>query len=634
MKSFFSLLKSQDLFKKPFFLRISQQDQVSSYFGVLISFFIYGLLLFQISQSDVFRKLSPKLLVQTIEASSRPRLIFSNQTITISLVDVYGIGYVDPTMFTVTVKNIQQDSTSNITSEKTLHLCQPEDMMTPEDLDEYYLRDSSFCLDNRTFGVEGFFNEGFIDYLIIELHLCQNSSFNNNSCASYDQMLSFLKGKYFQLIHSGNVVQTQNYAQPLKRKYQTDVYMVDVRIQKIIYYTFQQLQMTTDDGFLLSNLINLESFLFQKKEVDLTVSDDITAPVLTLSFYSSDQVLTIQRIYQSLPEALAVLGGLFTFLHFCGGVFCNFEKKLQITMTTMNYLYRFQTNNYENKQKASFSNWRNNERNMTETHFEKTIELKTTAKNRSMENIARFENENKPNQKDLDQDFFVLDHYSKEDEIKEIHETVKKPQEIIQDLANDDDASSPIKLGVEASVSPKRKKSFLQRLKTLKKPDRESKTFKEFVKISNQGKNLRFSLYEYFKLFAKQAFRRKKTFKEKLFLRTEKVFNEEIDVVQILKRIQDIDKLKSILLTPKQVSLFALLEDPIIFIDEHQQRKSLIHTRTLTEKSRENTEEAFQYYMELESNTQLGDLDRRLMEMVRNHIEGYRKYFGETKNNN
>ena len=129
MKSFSSFLKSQDLFKKPFLLRISQQDQVSSYFGVLISFCIYGLLLFQISQSDVFRKLSPKLLVQTKESSSRPKLIFSNQTIAISLVDSYGIGYVDPTMFTIVVKNIQQDSTSNITSEKSLHSCQPEDMM-------------------------------------------------------------------------------------------------------------------------------------------------------------------------------------------------------------------------------------------------------------------------------------------------------------------------------------------------------------------------------------------------------------------------------------------------------------------------------------------------------------------------
>ena len=49
-------------------------------------------------------------------------------------------------------------------------------------------------------------------------------------------------------------------------------------------------------------------------------------------------------------------------------------------------------------------------------------------------------------------------------------------------------------------------------------------------------------------------------FNEKLFVRAHEVFEKQIDIEQILQRVQDIEKLKYILLNEQQRTLFDVLE--------------------------------------------------------------------------
>jgi len=76
---------------------------------------------------------------------------------------------------------------------------------------------------------------------------------------------------------------------------------------------------------------------------------------------------------------------------------------------------------------------------------------------------------------------------------------------------------------------------------------------------------------------------RKLTQKEKLLLKAEEVFDKEIDIVSILLKLQEIEKLKFVLLNPSQISLLKLLDKPVISCDEDNQNLMVQLSRTILE---------------------------------------------------
>ena len=59
-------------------------------------------------------------------------------------------------------------------------------------------------------------------------------------------------------------------------------------------------------------------------------------------------------------------------------------------------------------------------------------------------------------------------------------------------------------------------------------------------------------------------------FKEKLFKKTEKAFKKEVDLISILNKIHEINKMKLLFLNQRQLTLFDLLSKPMIFVDERK----------------------------------------------------------------
>ena len=77
----------------------------------------------------------------------------------------------------------------------------------------------------------------------------------------------------------------------------------------------------------------------------------------------------------------------------------------------------------------------------------------------------------------------------------------------------------------------------------LKKKSNVIKDFKKFQTINNN--NLQISFWEYFKFNLHKVFRCcKKAFKEELFMKAQGIYEKEIDIVNILQRLHDIEKLK------------------------------------------------------------------------------------------
>ena len=78
------------------------------------------------------------------------------------------------------------------------------------------------------------------------------------------------------------------------------------------------------------------------------------------------------------------------------------------------------------------------------------------------------------------------------------------------------------------------------------------------------------NIFDYFKI---AIFNKNKTEylreKQKLLRMSNKEINDQLDIITILKKLQEIDKLKSILLTKQQINLFNLLSKPLISLENN-----------------------------------------------------------------
>ena len=185
---------------------------------------------------------------------------------------------------------------------------------------------------------------------------------------------------------------------------------------------------------------------------------------------------------------------------------------------------------------------------------------------------------------------------------------------------------------IKKSQSLNRPRS-LSNISFMKKKANVINDFKKFQTLNNN--NLQVSIWEYFKFKLKKVCRCcRKGFKEDLFNKAEGVYEKEIDIVNILQRLQEIEKLKLVLLDEKQVALFNLLAKPMLYIERKGTQTSqagggLYMSEMLSATvKKENLMAALQYYEKLAEKGG-NDVDLRLCKLLDQNIKEFKKYFEE-----
>ena len=151
--------------------------------------------------------------------------------------------------------------------------------------------------------------------------------------------------------------------------------------------------------------------------------------------------------------------------------------------------------------------------------------------------------------------------------------------------------------------------------------------FEEYRKFNDKTNNINFNLLNYFFLKVKDLFCCSKSLKEKLFLKAHQIYDQEIDLVKILQRIQDIEKLKYLLLTEKQMALFNFLEKPLIIVtnDKNNEDSRMSNSKKIGTISQRD--QAIEYYNELKKSENLDPIDKKLFAMVDKRFHSFKKYF-------
>ena len=88
--------------------------------------------------------------------------------------------------------------------------------------------------------------------------------------------------------------------------------------------------------------------------------------------------------------------------------------------------------------------------------------------------------------------------------------------------------------------------------------------FKAIFEDESRKNMIHINWLEYLIYLLKTLFHLKKTTKQKLIYKAEQAFSRDLDIVNLIRKIHDFDKLRLMLLNPEQLTLFNNISKPLI----------------------------------------------------------------------
>jgi len=638
-----------DLFKKPLLLRVAKEEQISTIFGALLSLAIYALLIYYFSQSDFFFKKSPTIVIEDAQSVLSPAILYNNP-LSFAVKNLYGQTLNDPSYFLLQVQldsiSFDENGISNgNVSTLPYHMCNESDSQNKEDFETL---GNTFCLDNKSFILEGDLGEPVTSTLTVFVFICENSTENNNSCKSSEEIQSYLSSTTLNVNYVSPILQMKNYENPISKPYSTVMYTLDSRLSKVLSMELQKVYITSEETTILSNVKYFETYIVQNEGLDLALWHTPKDPIIKMVFHSSKNIFNVQRTYQTLVQAFTAIGGFFSFLIVVGKVLTKFDNQVYLTTTIINHLYSFQQQQSKNDDHTLNSSKlpslfdHHNERTDSDQNQMKISKVTNVELQHKDEPLkVKIELEKPQEAKDiklktehLEQK--ILNEEPIETQSKDFEEIKPKPVKI-EDKENKykelplQSSKFPIEQSPKSKSLASRTKKFggiFRRKSFAKKHEDEGmKTLEEFVKFSEKKNHISFNIFHFINVHMKKLWRCGLNFKESLFERAQNVFEEEIDIIKILQRIQDIEKLKQLLLTDKQLLLFDLMDKPMIYLENNQNKFNSSPTTNRKESTLDNYKKALDYYKELEQSKKKNPIDEKLFSLIQNHIQTFQKYF-------
>ena len=595
---FFNYIYSIDLFKTPLTLLFNKKRFISTKFGFVCSLAIISIMIVMALKSDLFEKAFPQIINSNLPITDRPLIKLTNKILAVGVQDdVYFKGFVDNSIYSIKISNYFYNANASggyffrSTQTKNFHICNEDDFDNPETFTNLGLA-NNFCLDkeDNNLELEGYYDEPTLKYVLIELFLCNNLT-SNKSCKSYEEMENGLNGKSFNIYFEDTIIDTKNYEDPIKHMIVNEYSYIDIGFRKNLDLYFQDVSLNSDDGWLFSNETEYSDigYVSQASDFFSVISNNSDISRFAINIYSDKKKQTIQRTYTKVSDLLAKLGGMVQSLMLLAYMFIHIEHSLFLKNTILNSLYVFQRKDCKTK----FINKVN-----------KSIGLNFNHKINANSNFA-YKVKNLP--------IYPMNILNKTIKNSIILETIKERKITKLNKLNSD--------GVNIDTKNWFKSAFFAR----KKKILEYQIIKE---KPNSTQKLNFGILKYILLKLKSIIPIfKMTFEEELFKKSEKIYENELDYIEILKKLQDVEKLKKILLNPKQLILFEFLSKPLLHLNERRDDNLMMNSINLDNRANKNKEDlkkALDFYDDLKNEGNLLEIDKRLISLFNEDIKNLR----------
>ena len=669
-----TFLSKFDIFKQPVQLSINNDNKVSTNFGKLVTFFMVFYTIYTLLRSDLVLKKNPRVKVENYRPLMRPHLNFNNSNFTfaVGLYDL-DLGYLsEPTMFSYSAGILLWDNSNNnfVDTKLDMDICKETDFVNAGENFKGTFQNNLFCfqLKNESIHLFGSYNERMIRFIYLNLERCRNSTENNFTCKSPEQQENYLQGRYQDFIFQNDAIDYSNYDDPLQKDITKYFVTIDLGLSKIITAYVKHFSFLSDKGFFFEEQEKEDSYLVESVIYDFQSNnfEKENKPLARLEVYSDSQETTHSRKFQHIQDLLAEMGGVLNIFILFGMLAINFEIPYIMTKRISSELYAYQATDkiaekYKKQENGEDNKDSSNLESRNYSQITKTITLTdispidAKAMSKKMRAVVKLDLHNETKELSA-QDFSKissLENKDKQVKFKPIESTIFSNRNMdinfsvkIPKLKGDEEVIS----GSEEYVSNnnnniqfRRKFSVVDAVKMMqsntsekdilrKKVSFMQTAYKFSIDLKNKlnigrllesqtkgKKNFPINFFSYLSILVKCK-RFKLSEKEKLFLLGENQIQKDLDIFKIINCMNDVEKLKMILLNDKQRYLFYLLQKPIITTKQTDEKEEVNPLIVSGRKKKHNRNLAETFYKDLLLNKEKSEIDSRILVLLDKNI--------------
>ncbi|CAD8074058.1 unnamed protein product [Paramecium sonneborni] len=559
-KTFSHYFRQLDLFTKPVQLLIKKEEGHKTTIGASLSLIVIVVMsIFFVNSLIVYADRSKPVTLTTEVYHAEPKLFElqpNNFTLQFGFQDATFATYIDESIYfvepflvskSVEIINGTQQSVYNY-AELPLVQCS-KDIIKQDSLAEYFSHfdlATNFCIDwNKIdkINMQGTFDAVNYQYILLKFKMCteKNKKKSISECKSKEEIMKKLNHNYLSLQMSSYYVDLQTTQSPYIPKGEDLFTTISSQIFKEITIYLQPVTTYTDSGAFFSDIHydTTLKYLHHTEMIDFN-EEDLIANV-AIRMHTIEQVN--YRQYTRIQALLAELGGLWNVLFTISMLiqipFSSISYKLQIINSLFNFDGQEETINDDqdnflfSHQDAPIINSKQSSKIYAENIQKNTLnDIQQT--NRKLISPIKIGNTPLKKSKFQRQDSF-------RSSIKSSYKVQQKLQELNQQCMKIQNAGT-----LDEDI----------KVKTIDKLNQQVKGFFQTV-----SKKLTIPYYKYI-LSLLKLFQDDQQVKQMNFSinRMEKSF----DILYIIKKLHEIDKLKMILLTKEQIKLFDYLPKPTI----------------------------------------------------------------------
>ena len=590
-----------DMFQSNISLFFNNRIKRSSKIGFILTLILIIILSCFFSQTDMFLKKSPFVVSQRITNIHAPPVRFDqNHVLVLNLNDDNNTNFYDPSIFTMTYTIYHLKVDANGTFREIDHrvldliLCQEKPLTDISLFESLGLKDA-LCLTNDTFEVEGYWDENEVYYAQAELYLCDNMT-SNITCKSPEEIAYFFTStaKYFGAVMHGMSLKIDDYEHPIKTKVDYFFNLMDLDFRKTMTIYLKNFELITHDGYFMQSTTVQTNFLKDYLTTDVGMRRSQKEVVGQIVLYASHDLDQNARRYQSLTEVLAYMAGLANFYILICSLVTNIQNYLQSLKIILNYLYFF-PKLYKNQEYPLHDNKKTNKSKIEPKKLKPKVNVK-------------------------EKDMMTLEHKRAD--------SIEVPQSYVNFKMIHLD--SPVTQDRGNIFTIERNQIFSQA-----SPTGEIHLFpnKKERDLLEKCTNLKVGFWEFIRYLFAMTLRCKKSMKQKLIEKSDAIFMKEFDVINILKKLHEIEKLKLILLNEDQLILFNSLSKPMIYMEDEPEMVKKYEGNSALKMSN-----YIKNYKDIKRKTKFDNsyenvllscnfnqLNKRLLDLVDQNIENFKK---------
>ena len=420
-------IKYIDFFNIKFSFYTNNQPNNQTIFGGIMTFLYVSLciLIFFIFSSDDLKRLSPITTISEIPYSERKLVDMNHEKIWIpfrivdyenEFIDHRKILYIIPYLIEGRANNKKgMDLNYTLLNYK---LCNETSLANRPDK---YIIDvplnQLFCIDKDDILFGGNWNHNFLNYLEINLYLCEDGIFYNSSDPRCSKLTNFLKNfnssllfdMYFPIVQ----FQPTNLKTPIQIIYKNYYYRLTAHSYKIEKLYIREHILSDDISLFKSRYKNHSCWgmntlysddYFLPSEFDQISNNSNTSRIYSLNIYMDDGLVHYTRTFKKI---IMILSNFFPIFRFLLYFLKRFTQHIKMTITKRNLIeliFENKRNSHKNLFKKKFEQKKKSivleNKSETEIMKDKTINNNEYNNSNFINNITIIRNNNKYNNND------------------------------------------------------------------------------------------------------------------------------------------------------------------------------------------------------------------------------------------